>query len=163
MLGGIDRTVGTLAVRQSGPVGQCAPGLGDHLEIRPAETDREPLFRAIAELESVFELEAQVFFTRHRRPIVMATPGKSHRNSLSKNRPSSRAKSNCYPMAVRRGIRCAKSGVTRWLICFLVNCSLTISKFGEVKRAGGGCRAPARAPLRSHTERMFLEADFSFP
>jgi hypothetical protein len=28
------------------------------------------------------------------------------------------AKSNCYPMAARRVIRCAKSGVTRWLMCF---------------------------------------------
>src|SRR5262245_57601332 len=94
MLGGIERTVGTLAVRHSGPVGQCAPGLGDHLEIRLAETDGEPRFRAIAELESVFEVEAQVFFARHRRPIVRATPGKSHRISLSKNRP-------CYRMVKR--------------------------------------------------------------
>jgi hypothetical protein len=41
----------------------------------------------------------------------------------------SRAKSNCYPMAARKGIRCAKSNVTRWLMCFLVNCSLRSVSF----------------------------------
>jgi len=40
-----------------------------------------------------------------------------------------RAKSNCYPLVAGRGIRCAKSGVTRWLMCFLVNCSLRSVSF----------------------------------
>src|SRR5437773_2491131 len=52
--------------------------------IRLAETDGEPRFLSVSELESVFNREDEVLFARHRRRSIVGTLVKSHRNSSSK-------------------------------------------------------------------------------
>jgi hypothetical protein len=49
------------------------------------------------------------------------------------------------------GYRCAKRGVTRWLL-FLVNC-LLVAKRVKTSR-GAGCEPSARAPLRSKSDAL---------
>jgi len=56
------------------------------------------------------------FTVRGREPAIAGHPNITGYRQASPG--SSRAKSNCYPVAPVRGIRCAKSGVTRWLMCF---------------------------------------------
>src|SRR5437899_7291446 len=95
MLGGTERTVRALAVRQAGPVGQWSLRLANQLQVRLAETDGEPHFRSVTELESVFDRAAQVLVARHWRRSIVATGGKSHRNSSSERTgglPSGRTK-----------------------------------------------------------------------
>src|SRR6266571_3143396 len=76
MLDGIERTIGALAVRQPRPLGQWVFGLANQLETRLAETNLEPRFRSVSELESVFNRADQVLFARHRAYSVVAPGGK---------------------------------------------------------------------------------------
>src|SRR5438876_5187271 len=65
MLRRIRRTIRALTVRQPGPLRHWRFGLAHQLKIRLAQTHGEPRFRAVAELESVFDRPDQVLFARH--------------------------------------------------------------------------------------------------